>query len=118
MAQGLLHGVRLAEGDEGLAARHRILQPVLPQDISSLARALLTVPAQERSGFCAVLFDHATLAARHVSETGQLHCLWGNGTLDTAARHVPLAKEPLWDDPTYLSCLIIVLHELQRRIAI
>lgn len=118
MAQGFRRGVLLAEGDEGLAARHRILQPVMPQDISSLARALLKVPAQERSEFCAVLFDHAALAARHVSETGQLHCLWGNGTLDAAARHVPLAKEPLWNDPTYLSCLIIVLHELQRRIAI
>ncbi|WP_241525816.1 hypothetical protein [Pseudophaeobacter leonis] len=108
----------MAEGDDGLAARHRMLQPVLPQDISSLARALLTVPAQERRGFCAVLFDHAALAARHVAETGQLHCLWGNGTLDAAARHFPLAKEPLWDDPTYLSCLIIVLHELQRRLSL
>jgi hypothetical protein len=94
------------------------MPPVLPQDISSLARVLLAVPVQERSEVCSALFDHATLAASHVANTGELHDLWGNGTLDAVARNFSLAKEPFWDDPTYLNCLIIALHELQRRISV
>lgn len=118
MAQGLQYGTHLGEGGGALRMHQTILSPVLPQDISSLARALLTVPVQERCGFCRDLFDHATRASTHVANTGQLHSLWGNGTLDAVARCFPLEKEPFWDDPTYLNCLLVVLQELQRRLSL
>lgn len=95
------------------------LRPVLPQDLSSLARALLVVPAPQRSNLCQHLFDLAEQAAGHVARTGQLHPQWGNGTLDAAARQCcgPLGAEPFWDDLNYINCLRIALAELEHRLA-
>jgi hypothetical protein len=92
-------------------------RPILPQDVSSLARALLAVDACERSILCQQLFDRAALATEHVARTGQLHPLWGNGSLDAVARHCcgPLVTEPFWDNPQYINCLKIVLSELNSR---
>ena len=94
-----------------------LCQPVLPQDVSSVARALLAVPARERSNLCQTLFDRADMAAVHVARTGTLHPIWGNGSLDAAARHSMgrLYQEPLWSDVSYINCLRIVLAVLDRR---
>ncbi|OIQ44696.1 MAG: hypothetical protein BM558_06750 [Roseobacter sp. MedPE-SW] len=95
-----------------------MLQPVLPQDVSSIARALFAEPEQERSILCQKLFDRADLAAVHVAQTRALHPLWGDGSLDAAARHSmgPLCSEPLWDDLNYIRCLRIALAMLDWRL--
>lgn len=92
-----------------------MLRPVLPQDVSSLARALLAVPAGQRGILCRQFFDLAERALAHVGKTGQLHPNWGNGSLDAVARAHVMAPEPFWHDPSYLDCLILVLKELRRR---
>lgn len=94
-----------------------VLLPVLPQDLSSLSRALLAHSAEKRQALCQELFDRAALAAAHVAHTGTLHPQWGNGSLDAVARRCCcLATEPFWDDPCYINCLMISLQELQRRL--
>ncbi|MEP2717238.1 hypothetical protein [Pseudophaeobacter sp.] len=92
--------------------------PVLPQDVSTVARALLLEAEPQRSTLCQMLLDRAELAARHVARTGRLHPHWGNGSLDAAARQSSaLATEPPWNNPSYINCLILILQELQRRSA-
>jgi len=92
--------------------------PVLPQDVSSMARALFASPVRERAGLCQQMFDRAGLAAAHVARTAQLHPRWGNGSLDAVARHScgPLCSEPVWDHPDYITCLRLVLAELHSRL--
>lgn len=90
-----------------------LLRPILPQDVTSVARALLAVPAPLRPCHCAKVFDQAGQARAHVLRSGYLHPLWGDGSLDAAARCHPMRGEPFWDDPAYLDCLILVLNQLR-----
>ena len=92
-----------------------MLRPVLPQDVSTLARALLAVPQSERARLCRRILKMAALARDHMHQTGRLHPVWGDGSLDAAARRHDLQPEPFWDDPDYLSCLILALRALRRR---
>ncbi|WP_281953778.1 hypothetical protein [Pseudophaeobacter arcticus] len=106
------------KGGSKISVKPDLLGPVLPQDLSSLARALRAVPAPQRSNLCQRLFDRAEQAAAHVARTGQLHPQWGNGTLDAVARQCfgPLCTEPFWNDLSYIKCLRIALAELERRL--
>ncbi|CUH87456.1 hypothetical protein PH5382_01385 [Phaeobacter sp. CECT 5382] len=91
--------------------------PVLPQDVTTLARALLAQPLCRRRDLCRDLFDAAEQAADHMRCRNQLHPRWGNGTLDAAARTMPLVQEPLWHDPEFIDSLLLVLVELKLRLA-
>lgn len=93
-----------------------MLRPVLPQDVSSAARALLVIPKSERAVQCCRMFDLADLAAVHLRNYNRLHPDWGNGSLDAVARRMGLAAEPFWDDAAYLHCLLLVLKELKQRL--
>ena len=90
-------------------------RPVLPGDVSTAARAHLTVPAAQRDALCRRFFDGAAEACCRVEREGRLHPIWGNGSLDSAARRYPLADELTLDDPEYLHCIIRVLQEILRR---
>lgn len=88
--------------------------PVLPEDISAVARALLAAPVDQRQARCRVIYNGAGLAASHLRTTGKLHQHWGDGSLSAAARRFPLEREPRWDQLDYLDCLLMALSELQR----
>lgn len=94
----------------------RGFSPVLPQDVTTLARALFAVRAESRPDLCRHLFDAAERAAAHLQRSSRLHPRWGNGTLDAAARTVLLEDEPQWSDPEFIDCLLLVLAELKTRI--
>ncbi|WP_170564532.1 DUF7742 family protein [Ruegeria atlantica] len=86
------------------------MRPVLHGDVSAAARALLNVPSAEREHLCARMINEAELADTFVGQFGQLHPLFGNGSLMTAARTRPLADEPSFDDMQYCQCFEMVLR--------
>ncbi|UWQ34523.1 hypothetical protein K3555_08595 [Leisingera sp. M527] len=86
--------------------------PVLPGDVSAVARALLAVPESDRLHLCRRILSGAAEAAAHCRRMGRLHPRWGDGSLSAAARRFALAGEPFLDDPDYLSCTRLVLREL------
>ena len=104
-------------------SQHRVgigLAPVLPQDVSVLARMLFASALAEREALCRTVFDGARQGQAHLHRTGRLHPLWGNGSLEAASRALAgrgptIAPEPLWDNADYLSCLELVLQHLRRQ---
>lgn len=90
------------------------MRPVLHGDISAAARALLAAPRHAREGVCVRMIAEAELADKHVLRTGQLHPVFGNGSLMAAARNRRLADEPGFDDVQYCQCFEMVLHHLIR----
>jgi hypothetical protein len=91
------------------------VRPILHGDVSNAARALLRVPAQLRADLCDRMIAEAEAAYRHAQSTRQMHPLWGNGSLMSAARKRPLANEPGFDDVDYCGCFSMVLEALIRR---
>lgn len=89
-----------------------MIRPVLPGDVSAVARALLAVPESGRLRLCRRIFGGAAEAAAHCRMLGQLHPRWGDGSLNAAARRFALAEEPFLDDAAYLGCTRLVLREL------
>lgn len=90
------------------------MRPVLHGDVVSAARALLAVPEAGRAEFCAMLIRRAEMADKHCRQTGQVHLMWGNGSLMSAARAYSLPPEPGFDDDIYCSCVETVLHMLVK----
>jgi hypothetical protein len=88
------------------------MRPVLHGDVSSAARALLAAPEILRAGLCRRLIREAEAAERYVRKTGQMHPIWGNGSLMAAARRRVLAAEPSFDDRDYCACFEEVLRAL------
>lgn len=89
-----------------------MIRPVLPGDVTAVARALLAAPGSERLPLCRRIFGCAAEAAAHCRLFGRLHPRWGDGSLNAAARRFALADELFLDDPEYLSCTRLVLREL------
>ncbi|WP_232825347.1 DUF7742 family protein [Albibacillus kandeliae] len=90
------------------------MRPLYHGDIASAARALLAVPAGERTDLAERLVTEARLADRHVRRTGRLHPDWGNGSLMGAAHKQPMAPEPGFDCADYVACWVEVLTCLGR----
>ncbi|TNJ46733.1 hypothetical protein [Phaeobacter sp. B1627] len=84
-------------------------QPVLWEDIRSLARALLAHPAPRRPELCRQILAGAARARRQARATGRCHPRWGDGSLGAAARWFPLAPEPFPGEPDYAACLCLAL---------
>ncbi|WP_291731669.1 hypothetical protein [Leisingera sp. F5] len=95
-----------------------MMHPVLPGDVSAVARALLAVRDADRQRLCRRIFGGASEAAAYAGLTGRLHPRWGDGSLSAAARRFDLAAEPFLDDPIYLNCSRLVLRELARHLRI
>ena len=94
------------------------MRPVLHGDVVSAARALLIVPEAGRAEFCARLIEKADMADKHCRQTGQVHLMWGNGSLMAAARTYPLPSEPSFEDDAYCSCVeMVVLMLVKWRIS-
>ncbi len=90
------------------------MRPVLHGDVSAAARALLAAPQWERQKLCALLIAEADLADQHVRRTGDLHPIFGNGSLMAAARSRRLADESDFGDIQYCQCFEMVLSQLIR----
>ncbi len=92
-------------------------RPVLPGDISDMARALLAQPEAQRAAVCDQIFVGAAQAVRYVERRSRLHPVWGDGTLSAAARRFTLACEPGYDHVEYLRCTLCVLDALRGRLS-
>ncbi|WP_170410232.1 MULTISPECIES: DUF7742 family protein [Ruegeria] len=90
------------------------MRPILHGDVAAAARALLAALPQDRDRLCTRLIQEATLADQYVGQTGNLHPLFGNGSLMAAARNRRLADEPGFDDVQYCRCFELVLQHLIR----
>lgn len=90
------------------------MRPVLHGDVSAAARVLLAAPPDTREALCVRMLAEAELAHRHVSATGRLHPLHGNGSLMATAHNRRLADEPGFDDLQYCQCFEVVLRNLIR----
>lgn len=83
-------------------------------DVSSAARALLTVPKGDRERVCRTLMLQATTADLFVQRVGRLHPVWGNGSLMAVARRFALPPEPNFDVEDYSVCFETVLRLLRE----
>lgn len=91
------------------------MRALAPADISVAARALLCLPETARETMIACMVSEAEAADRYRKQVGRSHPLWGNGTLESAARNRPLAAPRSLSDSDYLSCLALVLDALLAR---
>ena len=92
------------------------MRPVLHLDVATAARALLAMRAAEREDGCQQILRQADVADGYTQARNHPHPVWGNGTMLAVARRYPLADEPSFDDPNYLSCFMMVLAGLKRRL--
>lgn len=88
------------------------MRPIQHGDLSTAARALLTVPAPDRAGVMDLMLQQAEAADRYRKKLGKTHPRWGNGTLMAVALAQPIPNEPRLDDLNYLQCQRDVLTAL------
>jgi hypothetical protein len=88
------------------------MRALAPADISTAARVLLCLPEEARGAAITRMIDEADAADRYRKRLGQGHPFWGNGTLEAAARHRPLAAPRSLSDAGYLACLALVVDAL------
>lgn len=86
--------------------------PVLHGDVVAVARALMPMDMVQRAGFVRRLINGAELAHDFRRNIGQLHPVWGDGSLEVAANHFVQVPEPYLDDSQYCHCMMIVFEEL------
>jgi hypothetical protein len=88
------------------------MRHLAPSDLTAAARALLPLAPPERPRAMARMIAEAEAADRYRKRAGRAHALWGNGTLEAAARGREIAPQPSLSDTDYLSCLAEVLDAL------
>jgi hypothetical protein len=62
------------------------MRRLVPADLDAAARALLAVPPTARQRLAGRLVVEADAADRYRRRFGRAHPIWGNGTLESAAR--------------------------------
>lgn len=88
------------------------MRRVMHGDIVTAARALLSVPNEQRRALCRCLIQNADFAHRYFKRFGRSHHSWGDGSLMLAASKQPMPAEPDFSDSTYCRCVAMVLNEL------
>jgi hypothetical protein len=83
-------------------------------DLSTAARALLALPEQRRAAEAARMLLEAEAADCYRQHAGRSHPVWGNGTLEGAARSRTLAEPRSLSDSEYLGALAMVLDAILR----
>jgi hypothetical protein len=81
-------------------------------DLLSLARALHPLPEAERESAGRLILEQAHAADRFRASCGRNHPLWGNGTLDAAARRHGLSAASNLSEDAFLRCLHASLGEV------
>lgn len=82
-------------------------------DLHHAARALYTVPLDERSAFCAHLVWQAHVADKYVKRLRRLHAHWGDGSLRAVALPYANRSGGAVDTAGMRQCLAIVLSTLE-----
>jgi hypothetical protein len=90
------------------------MRPILPADLDAAVRALLGLGAADQAARIDRLIAAADLAHRLSRRTGRPHPRWGAGTLEAAARAMPLAPLPAFCNGDYCQALAAVLDGLDR----
>jgi hypothetical protein len=89
-----------------------------PSDLSTAARMLLALPEAARQRAMTRLIGEAEAADRYRKRLGRAHPLWGNGSLEAAARRHALAPQQRFSDTDYMSCMALALDTvLAHRLA-
>lgn len=91
------------------------MRPVHSGDVMAAARALLPVPPPERQGYALSLVREAEEAEQYRQDTGCAHPDWGDGTLQARALADAPPKAPLFGDPAFLHCHLVVIETLLAR---
>lgn len=98
-------------------------RPALHGDVISLARLLLTFGPDFRQRVSAQIIERAMIAELRRRRTGQRHTVFGDGSIDQAARMAAketmreLPPEPHLSDPDYLDCMICALTAIREAVA-
>lgn len=88
------------------------MRHVAPTDLSTAARALMALPEAARSAEAKRMMAEAEAADSYRKRMGRSHPVWGNGTLEGAARSRRLAAPRSLSETDYLSCLAAVLDAI------
>lgn len=86
------------------------MRPVLHGDVSSAARVLYALAPGMRETIGKRMIAEAECADRFARTNGQIHPMFGNGSLMGAARKRMMAPEPGFDDPEYCRCFELILR--------
>jgi hypothetical protein len=84
------------------------------QDVISLARALLAAPEADRIALGQSLLMHADVADRFRKRLARRHPLWGDGTLEAAARASGLAPVSDLGDPAFRAAFGLALRAIDQ----
>lgn len=88
------------------------MRPLAPADLSVAARMLLTFPQDQRPTIIRYVIDKAEAADRYCKRLRRTHPVWGNGTLEGAARSYPLARPQSYSNTDYLEAMALTLTSL------
>lgn len=93
------------------------LRRVAVADAVLAARVLAWLPVGRRRWALLRMVREAEFAGRHMRTRGVMHPIWGDGSLMAVAMRRPRVAEPLLDDPTFRTCLGLVLLALDYPLA-
>ena len=81
------------------------MRPVMHGDVTALARALMSVPADMRNQLCNLILSQTHSADCYRKRFNKPHPDWGNGSLMAMARGMGLQAEPELAHVDYCDCL-------------
>ena len=90
------------------------MRPVMHGDVTALARALMSVPADTRNQLCNLILSQTHSADCYRKRFNKPHSDWGNGSLMAMARGMGLQAEPELAHVDYCDCLERVFAGLRR----
>lgn len=88
------------------------MRPIAPSDISVAARMLLVLPQDQRGRAISTLIAQAEAADRYQKRMGHPHPVWGNGSLEGAARGHTISPPQSYAETDYLTVMARVLTAL------
>lgn len=88
------------------------MRPLTYQDVVAAARVLSRLPSELRGPELELMLDEAGTADRFRKRCGRWHSMYGNGSLEAAARLRPIGPTLKFDDPENLACLSQVFDRL------
>ncbi len=91
------------------------MRRVLHGDVSAAACVLYLIPELDRKAALRRMLAEADAADTYRVGSGNLHPLWGNGSLMSVALARPYAPEPFLDEPDYAACMALVFEALVAR---
>ena len=91
------------------------MRPIALADLEVAVRALLAVPETARTETATALLRAAEMADEYRAESGEVHPIFGNGTLMSAALHYKLAPRPAAYCAKEIATFTILLNAIAAR---